>query len=81
MAINYNKATDKQLLAVYQESTMHQSEVNKEWRKRHKINCPYTVDVEGNIVNKIINAFVARSECDQLILDQVDRINESRRTL
>lgn len=74
--MEYSKLTDHELLKVGGEMGVNDKYLNIEWRKRHSMNYPYILTSEGIIKNMVLDAFVADRECDQLILDQANKLRK-----
>lgn len=68
--MDYSKLTKDEMLHVIGTMKTVDKNINIEWRKRYGMNAPYRLTGDGVIKNCLIDAFVADSECDQIVLDQ-----------
>lgn len=78
--MNLSNQSDYQLLLQATRDKKHSKELNIEWRKRNAMNFPYKLDIQGNIMNCIMDGLVGDKECDKLILDQANILRENRKS-
>lgn len=68
----------EQMLKFWVENGTHEYAINKEWRSRHRINFPYTVNSKGIIIDHLKKAFVSDIEVDDIVFEQANMIREKR---
>ena len=78
--MNYTNLSEHQLISLANKKKLNNSQLNIEWRNRYGMNYPYKLDIRGNIVNCVLGALVGERECDQLILEQANKLRERRRS-
>lgn len=79
MKSKYCNFSEHQLVMVAYEVGLHDSELNKEWRKRYAMNFPYKLNIRNQIHNCLMDVSVDDEECDRSILDQANHLRERRK--
>lgn len=79
-SLNIVDLSNQELLRLGSEFQTYNEMIQKEWFKRHEMNFPYTLDIEGNIVHCILKEVVSDDHCDRLILEQANKLRRKLNT-
>ena len=75
----FSNLSEQQLIMIAQNEPLHQTEINKEWYKRYRMNFPYRLNIRDQIINAMTELEVKEEDCDKKILEQANELRLMRK--